>query len=260
VQAPADPQTLNRYAYTRNNPLKYVDPSGHCFLFAGLDTLACLGAWMMVAGGLGLAGVASYQLMPDQIKADAGRAIDALVTDLTRGPEAIHNTAGAGPQIDASPALGYPLGPAQGAGTGGGYPLAGESGALRLTTPLQGSATVQLGGPLMADAIPTINVSKKLYGQAAKHIEDAQNAGQPEIVTIDRSNAPQRRTEAMSKLPPLPFLERDEYPPAMFKEGGANASVRYVNPRDNRACGAYIGNACRPYPDGTRVRIKVVEE
>jgi hypothetical protein len=150
VQAPADPQTLNRYAYTRNNPLKYVDPSGHCFLFAGLDTLACLGAWMMVAGGLGLAGVASYQLMPDQIKADAGRAIDALVTDLTRGPEAIHNTAGAGPQINANPALGYPLGPAQGAGTGGGYPLAGESGALRLTTPLQGSATVQLGGPLMA--------------------------------------------------------------------------------------------------------------
>jgi hypothetical protein len=96
VQAPADPQTLNRYAYTRNNPLKYVDPSGHCFLFAGLDTLACLGAWMMIAGGLGLAGVASYQLMPDQIKADAGRAIDALVTDLTRGPEAIQNTAGAG--------------------------------------------------------------------------------------------------------------------------------------------------------------------
>lgn len=24
-----DPQQLNRYAYTRNNPLKYVDPSGH---------------------------------------------------------------------------------------------------------------------------------------------------------------------------------------------------------------------------------------
>jgi RHS repeat-associated protein len=144
VQAPADPQTLNRYAYTCNTPLKYVDPSGHCFLFAGLDTLACLGAWMMVAGGLGLAGVASYQLMPDQIKADAGRAINALVTDLTRGPEAIQNTAGAGPQIDASPALGYPLGPVQGAVTGGGYPLAGD------TVALQGSATVSLKDPLQA--------------------------------------------------------------------------------------------------------------
>ncbi|WP_420207790.1 RHS repeat domain-containing protein [Candidatus Electronema sp. JC] len=26
-----DPQSLNRYAYTRNNPVKYVDPSGHLF-------------------------------------------------------------------------------------------------------------------------------------------------------------------------------------------------------------------------------------
>ncbi|MBU2541140.1 MAG: RHS repeat-associated core domain-containing protein [Candidatus Omnitrophica bacterium] len=29
VQAPSDPQSLNRYAYCRNNPVKYVDPSGH---------------------------------------------------------------------------------------------------------------------------------------------------------------------------------------------------------------------------------------
>ena len=29
-----DPQSLNRYTYTRNNPLKYVDLSGHCWGFA----------------------------------------------------------------------------------------------------------------------------------------------------------------------------------------------------------------------------------
>jgi RHS repeat-associated protein len=29
VQDPFDPQSWNRYAYVRNNPLKYVDPSGH---------------------------------------------------------------------------------------------------------------------------------------------------------------------------------------------------------------------------------------
>jgi RHS repeat-associated protein len=29
VQAPFDPQTLNRYSYVRNNPLIYVDPSGY---------------------------------------------------------------------------------------------------------------------------------------------------------------------------------------------------------------------------------------
>jgi hypothetical protein len=42
---PSDPQSFNRFAFVRNNPLKYVDPSGHCFgLAAGADTLACLGA------------------------------------------------------------------------------------------------------------------------------------------------------------------------------------------------------------------------
>ncbi|BCX04248.1 MAG: hypothetical protein KatS3mg053_2186 [Candidatus Roseilinea sp.] len=154
VQAPSDPshgdslrsQTLNRYSYTRNNPLKYVDPSGHCFGFAlGLDTLGCIGLGMMIAGGLGMAGVVSYQLMPDQIKADAGRAIETLVTDLTRGPASINTTAGAGPQIDPAPALGYPLGPVQPARAAEAYPLAGESGGLQLTTPLQGSATLQAG-------------------------------------------------------------------------------------------------------------------
>ena len=33
VQAPTDPQTLNRYSYCRNNPLKYTDPSGEFFGF-----------------------------------------------------------------------------------------------------------------------------------------------------------------------------------------------------------------------------------
>lgn len=32
MQSMADPQTLNRYAYVRNNPLSYVDPSGLSFL------------------------------------------------------------------------------------------------------------------------------------------------------------------------------------------------------------------------------------
>lgn len=31
VQEPANPQNLNRYSYTINNPQKYVDPSGHFF-------------------------------------------------------------------------------------------------------------------------------------------------------------------------------------------------------------------------------------
>ena len=29
VQSPGDPQSLNRYAYARNNPVLYTDPTGH---------------------------------------------------------------------------------------------------------------------------------------------------------------------------------------------------------------------------------------
>ena len=29
MQSPGDPQTFNRYAYARNNPLKYTDPIGN---------------------------------------------------------------------------------------------------------------------------------------------------------------------------------------------------------------------------------------
>jgi hypothetical protein len=44
VQDPFDPQTLNRYAYARNNPLTYTDPSGHFALVDDMLIGAALGA------------------------------------------------------------------------------------------------------------------------------------------------------------------------------------------------------------------------
>ena len=35
IPRPYDPQMLNRYAYARNNPLKYIDPSGHDIIIVG---------------------------------------------------------------------------------------------------------------------------------------------------------------------------------------------------------------------------------
>lgn len=43
----------------------------------------------------------------------------------------------------------------------------------------------------------------------------------------------------------------------MFKEGGQGASVRHINPSDNRGLGACIGGQCRELPDGTQVEVKV---
>ncbi|MBC7227550.1 MAG: RHS repeat-associated core domain-containing protein, partial [Thermoflexales bacterium] len=46
VPNPGNPQDLNRYAYVRNNPLRYTDPSGHCV--AGLDTAICIAAGLAI--------------------------------------------------------------------------------------------------------------------------------------------------------------------------------------------------------------------
>ncbi len=47
-----DPQTLNKYAYVRNNPLRYPDPNGHCFWDACVgETLVTYTVATAVAAG-----------------------------------------------------------------------------------------------------------------------------------------------------------------------------------------------------------------
>ncbi|MDP3732153.1 MAG: RHS repeat-associated core domain-containing protein, partial [Candidatus Omnitrophota bacterium] len=40
VPYPDDPQSFNRYAYARNNPIKYIDPTGHSWLSTLLGAIA----------------------------------------------------------------------------------------------------------------------------------------------------------------------------------------------------------------------------
>ena len=47
VPAPGDPQSLNRYTYVKNNPIRYIDSTGHC----GPLTPVCLG---LLLGGMAL--------------------------------------------------------------------------------------------------------------------------------------------------------------------------------------------------------------
>jgi RHS repeat-associated protein len=85
VQAPEEPQNLNRYTYVLNNPVNLVDPNGHFFwipavvwvvieaamailpeLFIAGETLTTLGT--IATAAQGVAGLASIAMLPEQIK------------------------------------------------------------------------------------------------------------------------------------------------------------------------------------------------
>ena len=97
-----------------------------------------------------------------------------------------------------------------------------------------------------------INKVTRLKGEAEKH-------GHPDILTIARDRASSNRKESIGNLPKVPSKQLDEYPPAMFKEGGREASVRHIKPRDNRGSGACIGFQCKELSDGSKIRIDVVD-
>lgn len=103
----------------------------------------------------------------------------------------------------------------------------------------------------------TISLSKSRNPEAAQHIEDAQKQGKPQIVTVNRAGAAKNRKASLLGVPTVPGKDRDEYPPAMFKEGGTGASVRHIAPSDNRSAGACIGQQCQGLKDGDKVRIEV---
>jgi len=106
-------------------------------------------------------------------------------------------------------------------------------------------------------------ISRSRHPMAAAHIDYAQRQGQPTVLHIDRPGAPKRRTESTGSVnrfrKPAPHYERDEYPPAMVREGGNTANVRYIDRHDNRGAGGVLAAQTRHLPDGSRIRILVVD-
>ena len=111
---------------------------------------------------------------------------------------------------------------------------------------IAGARNRSAGVAAIAEAeAPVVNVSRSKYPESARHIDDAVAAGQPSVLTIDRAGAASRRQDAMKGTKTTPGTDRDEYPPALFSDGGEGASVRPISPSDNRGAGACIGAQCR---------------
>ena len=100
-------------------------------------------------------------------------------------------------------------------------------------------------------------ISRSASPEAAQHILDAQAAGHPAVLTLDRTGRPARRRAALRGIPTQPGLDRDEYPPAVFAEGGAGSSVRHIPRSDNRSAGGQMSVQLRGAPNGCTITMTV---
>lgn len=120
----------------------------------------------------------------------------------------------------------------------------------------------------LAGTVVKVDLSESKYPESTQHIKDAIAAGAPAVLTLDRRDPPgtankdkkctKRRKLSLKGHKKVSGKDLDEYPFAMTSEGGTGASVRPINPSDNRGSGSTIGNALRSQPDGTQFQINFV--
>ena len=105
-----------------------------------------------------------------------------------------------------------------------------------------------------SDDAKKVTVSRSASPESARHLEETGATGRR--LTVDRAGRDQRRRDNMSGTQTRPGTDRDESPPAVFRES-ENASVRNIPSSDNRSSGAQIGNQIRDVPDGACVKIEI---
>jgi RHS repeat-associated protein len=100
-----------------------------------------------------------------------------------------------------------------------------------------------------------VYIDPNKYPASAGHVADAQANGKPDVLTVDRTGASGRRADATAGHATQPGTDRDEYPPAVTREGGAGASVQNIPSSDNRGSGASMGNQISDVPNGGQIRV-----
>lgn len=234
---------INVYAYVDNNPTNFTDPSGMLPALISNKASSYYDAATQYAGQIGNS-IKSFASGLDPLGA-ADQFGRKLAYDFVN-----NNQPGSG-YLVTNPWLANKLAPyAQG------YD-GGRSSNGQLAAGLAIGASLMTPGGIEGRAVKEITLSRSIHGEAASHAADAIRSGQPSLLTIDRAGAAANRNASLGGLDKVSGKHLDEYPPAMFREGGAGASVRPINPRDNMSAGACVGNACRGLPDGTQVRIKI---
>ena len=114
-------------------------------------------------------------------------------------------------------------------------------------------------GTLVHNADYEIKLSRSAYPESAKHIEESIAKGYPEELTLDRKMAKTNRKASLRGTKTVPGMDRDEYPFAMTKEGGAGADIRHIPFSDNRGSGSYLRWQLEKVPDGKTFKIIIVD-
>ncbi len=135
--------------------------------------------------------------------------------------------------------------------------------ARRCVAVVFATVAVALGGSATATACERqsssvhVVLSEARYPQTSDHTLDAIAAGEAALLHIDRADEDLHRSQSLAPFPPRSGYDRDEYPPAMSREGGTGADVRYIDPSDNRGAGAVMGNALEDYCEGQPFRFRI---
>ena len=123
-----------------------------------------------------------------------------------------------------------------------------ENAAHSPATPLQ---DVHAEHQEAATSHKTVIIDPNKYPEAAQHLEDAGAMGVP--LTVDRAGAAARRKIALKGIKTQPGMDRDEAPPAVFREG--SRSVRSIISEDNRGAGGSLGHQIKGVKDGETIII-----
>jgi len=106
------------------------------------------------------------------------------------------------------------------------------------------------------DDIVRVTLDRRRHRRVLAHMRKAIRAGWDRVLVLNREGAEKRRERLLDddRYPTRDGMDRDEWPMA-FARPTWRAHVAYVPSGQNRSAGAIIGNALRPYCDGTAFRV-----
>lgn len=101
-----------------------------------------------------------------------------------------------------------------------------------------------------------IDLRDDYHRPVLRHVWAAIRAGEVARLHVARDGVDGRRRDALRGIPTKPGYDRDEYPPAVSREGGEGTHVRYIRSSVNRSAGATMGDQLEGFCSGQSFRFE----